>query len=115
MSMNIHMKAELQGEFRSNNGKVKFNKTIVERFDCLQTPTVVTKDILKSDDKTKTYTDWVISNFDEVSKEPVYAENDIFNDKPIAYKDYNPGQVHIKKLNEFLETYKDWNIIWYEM
>ena len=95
--MNIHMKAELQGEFRSNNGKVKFNKTIVERFDCLQTPTVVTKDILKSDDKTKTYTDWVISNFDEVSKEPVYAENDIFNDKPIAYKDYNPGQEKLQK------------------
>jgi len=53
MSMNIHLKAELKGEFCSGNKK--FDKNLCEKFDCWQTPTVVTKEILKSSDKLKSF------------------------------------------------------------
>ena len=114
MSMNIHMRAELKGEFRSNNGKI-IKKTLTEHFNCFQTPTVVTKKILASEDRIKAYSDWVFSNFDTIN-EPVYDPTDFFNEKsPIAYREHNDGENNIKELNKFLEEYKDWDIIWYEM
>jgi len=115
MSMNIHLKAELKGNFSSEDGTKKFNKTLCEHFDCLQTPTVVTKEILKSSDRLKSYSDWVKSNLG-ISETPIFAESDPFEiGPPIGYEEYNPSVDHLKKLNDFLETYKDWEIIWFEL
>ena len=115
MSMNIHLRAELQGEFTSKNGK-KLNKTLVERFDCIQTPTSVTKEILKSENKYDTYTEWIKSVFSEDKVLPIYAEDDIFAEgEPIGFEKYNVAENHIKELNKFIEEYKDWDIIWFEL
>ena len=114
MSMNIHLRAELKGVFRSENG-TEFNKTLSERFDCIQTPTIVTDEILNSKNRKKAYIDWILKTFEDYS-EPIYANDDYFNERePIKYVIVNSGKEHIKELNKFLKFVKGWNIIWYKM
>lgn len=113
--MNIHLKAELQGNFCSEDNTKKFNKTLCENFDCWQTPTVVTKEILKSSDRLKAYSDWVISN-SSISETFIFAEDDPLElGEPIGFEEYDAAYHHLKELNDFLEMYKDWKIIWFEL
>jgi hypothetical protein len=111
--MNIHLKAELKGEFCSGNKK--FDKTLCEKFDCWQTPTVVTKEILKSSDKLKSYSDWVKSN-SSISETPIFATDDPFElGEPIGFEEYDTAFHHLRELYDFIEYYKDWEIIWFEL
>jgi len=113
MSMNISLSASLKGTFTSDDNKIVKPYNILHYFDCWQTPTKVTYEILESEDPKKTYIDWIISV--SVDREiNIYAEDDIFNLKPpIGTEIYNPAKGHIKELEEFLEDYKDYQIEWF--
>lgn len=88
MSMNINLRASINATLPTRDGKNK-NKVLYEYFECQQTPTVVTKEIIRSNDPKKTYVDWYMSNFKNKS--------------------------HIQKLNKFLKDHIDWDILWYEL
>jgi hypothetical protein len=87
MSMNIYLKAELVGEFKTKNKS--FSKKVQENFDCIQTPTEVTKRILQSENKYEEYKKFL-------------TERGVQNN-------------HLKELDKFLSDYSDWDLVWYEL
>lgn len=68
-----------------------------------QTPTVVTKQIMQSQDKLQAYKDWVLSvSRDE--KRFVYAEDDyLCEGDPVGKEVYNAGKEHLENLDEELK------------
>lgn len=88
---------------------------IFKQFDLYQTPTDVTIEILKSKNYYLEYCKWVENTFKDDTPEEVfiYPEGDYLEvEEPIDIVYEYPFERHIKKLNQFLETYKDWKIVW---
>lgn len=114
MSMNIHLSAEIQGGFTLKTGK-KIKSIISETFDCIQTPSVITDKIMCSHNKYQVYVDYILERFKDVKEEEFIYANDedyLCGNEPIDIVYINTGERHIKELNEFIKTYKDWNIKW---
>lgn len=100
MSMNLHITAKLECVAVKTGEKV-FKE---ESFDCWQTPTKVTYEILNSDNMLQAYKDWVLS-ISEDKEIPVYAKNDIFNEKePIGTETVNWGKCHLEELDLWVEA-----------
>lgn len=74
------------------------------KFGAYQTPTTITFEIMKADDKVQAYKDWVLSvSVDE--EQAVYAEDDIFCDgEPVGTETYNYGREHIVELEEWIKN-----------
>jgi hypothetical protein len=112
--MNIHLKAYTDATMK--NGKTY---TITERFNCWQTPTKVTYQILKSDDIVQAYSDWVTSLEYNIETYPEYAPEDILNPErePIGYITIDHGEKHLNELKKWLEQHPTdiWTIEWYDM
>ena len=116
MSMNIHLKAALDGMFIPDNKKLKKRHiSIVEKFSCIQTPTDITKQILKSKDPEEEYKKWVL-NISEDEECPIYADDDYSEEgEPIGIEKYNFGEEHLQELDEFKKKYSGYLFKWYEM
>ena len=116
MSMNIHLYAKIEAEIVIKGKKLP--KIIYEKFNCRQTPTEITKNILKSNNPYKEYCDWIRRMSDSVPLEEifVYEEDDYFEEKePIDIIYRNNEDIHIKELNEFISNHTDWELKWYEL
>lgn len=125
MSINIHIYCK--GQVTAANGKsMRFS----EHFECNQTSSKTTEEILKSKNPIQAYKDWIISMFDEYSLDDHYGEFLIaFNSNVYSYLGWNgeiyeelkdefekwkkenpyksPAQKHIKELDEFIHKYED--------
>ena len=103
MSMNLHLSA--------------YNKTdnTLKNFDLYQTPTDVTLRILKSNNCYLEYCKWIKNiHKDDIPEEVfIYPEGDYLEiEEPIDIIYEYPFERHIKKLDQYLEIYKDYEIVW---
>jgi hypothetical protein len=91
MSINIHFKGERKVQVIST-GKIETQTTKIP--NVWQTPTEVTKEIMKSNDPVQAYIDWVMSQSkDDVCL--VYAKDDVFCERdPIGYETVNEAKDH---------------------
>lgn len=113
MSMNLHLEANVDSTIHYVNGDV--NKKYSESFRLWQTPTHITNEALKFDDPYSFYKSWVMTNCED-KHEPVYADDDCYEETPIRYEVVNYGETHIKELSEWIEAHKYYTeIIWYAM
>jgi hypothetical protein len=114
MSMNLHLSATINATIQV--GKKKEKKRLTDSFDFYQTPTQVTRRILKSSNIKQAYIDWIKETPNE-TYEPIYEKYSDMIDgiNPIGHKkvDYNDG--HIQELNGWLEQHEGWEIEFYEM
>jgi len=100
MSMNIHINSI--GEITYPSGIKKHH---IESFNCNQTPTKITNEILASPNPIQAYKDWVMSyNEDEQIEEYDYATWDDKLDyyTIIGYKTVNYGKEHCEELDKFI-------------
>lgn len=84
---------------------VKTGKTETQttNFNCWQTPTKVTRNILKSEDKVQAYKDWVRS-IDRTDTVEVFADDDFFcKNGPISTKVVDLGAEHIGDFERWIE------------
>lgn len=100
MSMNVHIVGEREILIPS------INKKDIQRtsFNCLQTPTKVSYEILNSENCIQAYKEWILGRFkDEVVD--VFADNDPFCERePIGTKIYNYGIIHTQELEEWISS-----------
>jgi len=99
MSMNIYICAEREVVTLKSN--IKDTQQI--KFNCWQTPTKVTYDILDSDNPMQSYMDWVLEQSEDYSV-PDYADSDILCEGPIiGHTVYNPAKDHVKDLIDWAD------------
>ena len=107
MSMNILIFAERKITFKKKNGK-RGSEIQTTRFNELQTPTEITKQILASNDPSQTYIDWVLRDCSHDNLEPVFAEDDIFQEgQPIATNVWNAGKWHVEQFRAWIKDVED--------
>jgi hypothetical protein len=103
MSTNIHFHAERKVQVLET-GKIK-----TERFNipyAWQTPTEVTKMIMKSSDPTQAYIDWVLSHSKD-EQYPVYADDDVLCERePVRYDTINMAEEYLKWFKPTLDSMK---------
>jgi hypothetical protein len=101
MSTNIHFIAERNIEVQNESGRnIEIERVFFKNI--WQTPSVVTRQIMKSNNKPQTYKDWVLSLSKDVIV-PIYDGCDIFGDGPIIdYRMYNESSEHIKDFDIWL-------------
>ena len=90
MSMNINIDAV--GEIIYPSG---LKQPYIESFNCIQTPTTITNQILDSDDFIQAYKEWILSRYKD-EQEPIY-DSDIWDEtagyyKIIGYETVNRGK-----------------------
>jgi hypothetical protein len=114
MSMNLHLFATINATIKV--GKKKKTQCIQESFNLYQTPTDVTRRILKSSNIKQAYIDWV-KETPHVGYEPVYASyrDSIDGINPIEHKKVDYNELHIQELNAWMERHEGWQIEFYEM
>ena len=112
MSTHLHMYARLDGTFTSKCGTISFNHPIIDEFELIQTPSDITEKILESPSVLKSYKEYITSlDLEEVI--PVYSENDILQEGEVVdYDVIKTGEKHRKELDDFLESHKNFQIIW---
>lgn len=101
MSMNISIWAEADAIIVDTGNKIKVH----EEFAAYQTPTEISRAIMKQKDKIGAYKKWVLSN-NFVVEENVYAEYDVLYEYPVGTKKVDCGALHIKQLDKFIKKYK---------
>jgi hypothetical protein len=110
MSMNLHLVATI--EATSKVGK----HTIRDPFDLFQTPTEATDEILSHEDVMTAYLAWGEKNCNFDYTLPVYAPEDIFQQKaPVGSEIHNAWKEHLQELAQWLEEHKGWDLEWYKM
>ena len=97
MSMNIHISAERTVTV-NKTGK---QSTQQVSFDCYQTPTNVTYEILATPAPIEAYKAWALS-ISKDDEEEVFAADDYMCDTPIGKKTVNYGKQHITELEAFV-------------
>jgi hypothetical protein len=97
--MNIHISATREVMVIKTRETSK--QTI--RFDCWQTPTEDSYEIIEKENPLEAYKEWVIArNF--VKTYPVYEESDFFQEgEPIGETIVNYSENHVNELNEWIE------------
>lgn len=99
MSMNLHVSASRVVTVVATGEES--SQTI--SFDLWQTPTNVTNQLIHSSDVAQAYKDWVLSKR-RVDKEPVYADDDLFEEgEIIGYEEVCVADEHIKDFDEFID------------
>lgn len=77
-------------------------------FRALQTPTQITYDILASKDPAQTYIDWVLRDCSRDVVEPVYAEDDIWQEgKPVGTRVWNSGKEHVEEFRAWIKDVEE--------
>lgn len=110
MSMNLYLVATIDAT--SKVGK----HVIRESFDLFQTPTIVTREILKQRDVKAAYCAWGEKTHSFEISRPIYAEEDIFQQNgPVGSEPYNAWTEHLQELEQWLQEHEGWDIEWYEM
>jgi len=72
-------------------------------FDCWQTPTKVSYDIIEKENPVEAYKQWVLDK-NCVDTYDIFEPDDIFNERnPIGEKTINYSEVHVNVLNEWIE------------
>jgi hypothetical protein len=103
MSTNIHFQAERKVQELST-GKIKTERLNIPY--TWQTPTDVTKMIMKSSDPTQAYIDWVLSQSKD-EQHPVYADDDVLCERePVRYVTINDAEEYIMWFKETLDNMK---------
>ena len=112
MSMNLHVSATVKATLP--NGKVI---DITHNFELWQTPTKITRALLKADNVLNAYCEWILS-VSEDKEEPIYDRKvDYFNPPIVGHKTVNYGKEHIEELMEWAQEYADdgFEIVFFEM
>jgi hypothetical protein len=103
MSTNIHFNGERKVQVLST-GKIETQTIRIS--SVWQTPTEVTKMIMKSSDPTQAYIDWVLSQSKDV-QHPVYANDDVLCERePVRYVTINEAEEYLKWFKEALDNMK---------
>ena len=104
MSTNIHFEAH-RDILVIKTGKQEIQSA---RFkEVWQTPTDVTRKIMKAKDHFQAYRDWVMEG-QEDQREPLYAPGDIFHEGPIVgYETFNYGVEHLKDFDGWLKMMQE--------
>lgn len=107
MSMNILITASRKITFKKKNGK-RGGEIQSGEFRALQTPTQVTYDILESNDPAQTYIDWVLAECSQDEIEPVFAEDDIWQEgDPVGTRVWNHGKEHVEKFRAWIKDVEE--------
>ena len=107
MSMNILITASRKITFKKKNGK-RGGEIQSGEFRALQTPTQVTYDILASNDPAQTYIDWVLAECSQDEIEPVYAEDDIWQEgDPVGTRVWNHGKEHVEEFRAWIKDVEE--------
>ena len=102
MSMNIMITAERKVSFKNKAGK-RCTSIQTVKFDALQTSTSVTYEIVESNSPATVYIDWVLSQCSRDETFPIYADDDIFQERePVGFEIYNFGKEHVQKFSEWM-------------
>jgi hypothetical protein len=97
--MNIHISATREAMV-IKTGET-FTQTI--RFDCWQTPTKVSYQIIENENPLEAYKEWAIDRKD-VGTFLIYEEGDFFKERePIGESIVNYSEDHVNELNEWIE------------
>lgn len=112
MSMNLHVCASAVATLPS--GK---NKVITEGFDLYQTPTAVSYKLMEARDVEAAYKKWVVDEFSETVREPIYSPDDLYEDNPIGVEEINYATEHVADLERWVTRMKGegYSIDWYVM
>lgn len=104
MSMNLHLRAKREIAVNiSGKTSLQFIEPQTITFELYQTPTRVTYAIMASDNPIQAYKDFVISKFWHEYEEPVYAEDDIWEEgKPIGTRTVCHADEHIREFDTFI-------------
>jgi len=103
MSMNILITASRKITFKKKDGK-RGGGIQRNEFPTFQTPTDVTRKIITSMDPAQTYIDWVLAEFSRDEIEPVFAEDDIWQEgEPVGTRVWNQGKEHIEEFRGWIE------------
>ena len=98
--MNVYIFATRNITFKKKDGKRSGDVQTIT-FDAMQTPTAVTREIVKSADPAQAYIDY-IKSCSRPEQEPIYSPDDIFEEGPIlGYNDYDWTVDHV-------QSFKDW-------
>ena len=105
MSMNVHICAE--GMITFPSGVTKYSEV---GFNCLQTSTKETEQIVNSPDPIQAYKDWILSRWDKDEQSDI-SDYDRIDEgtgdfEVIGQEIYNFGKEHCKSLDEFIEDAK---------
>jgi hypothetical protein len=97
--MNIHISATREVTVN----KTGETSTQTVRFDCWQTPTKVSYQIIENENPLEAYKEWVIAQ-NHVVTFPLYKESDFFQEgEPIGETTFNYSENHVNALNEWIE------------
>jgi hypothetical protein len=102
MSMNLNIQA-VRKVMVIKTGKVR-NQSL--DFDCVQTPTRVSYEIMEMADKIAGYKAYVMS-ISQDEEEELYADDDYMCEEPIGTRTVNRGADHCRDLDMFLSTCAD--------
>ena len=105
MSMNIYIVAER--EVTAKATRSKFVQDIQRvKFDALQTSTIDTYNILRSENPVEAYVDYVKS-CSRIEKLPVYAPDDPFGERePIGFEEYDWAIGHAEEFKKWVAEMK---------
>jgi hypothetical protein len=107
MSMNIFIYAARWVNFKKKNGK-RSGGIQSSEFRALQTPTQVTYEILESNDPAQTYIDWVLAECSQDEIEPVFAEDDIWQEgEPVGTRVWNHGKEHVEEFRAWIKDVEE--------
>ena len=99
MSMNIHISATREVMVIKTRETSK--QTI--RFDCWQTPTDDSYEIIEKENPLEAYKEWVIAQND-VGTFPLYDKSDFFKKgEPIGETTVNYSENHVNELNKWIK------------
>jgi uncharacterized membrane protein len=114
--MNIKLSAKIKADLKNDKNEIIETRIIIDKFSTIQTPTEITKKILNSDNKIRTYIEYINERMNEDYIENIYSVDDIFEeDEPIAITKGNHATDHINELNDFINNHKYWELCWYEV
>lgn len=111
MSMNICLEA-IRAVQVIRTGEITTQRI---QFDCWQTPTKITHDILAAANPLEVYSAWVIANSMD-DHWPIYGDDDFFHTGPIiSYEIVNAGLEHIEQIKEWVDSVEKqgYTINWY--
>lgn len=75
-------------------------------FDCYQTPSTVTYELMDTEDPIAAYKTWLSNKAKDYEyEEPIYANNDFLT--PIGYQTKNEATEHLLNLDRFIENAKN--------
>jgi hypothetical protein len=88
--------------FKKKNGKRSGDIQTIQ-FSAFQTPTLITYEIIKSNDPRQAYIDWVLKNFSLDEVVYIYEEDDLFGEKPpVGTKMYNAAKEHVENFLKWM-------------